>query len=58
MPTTLPEDPLANDPSEAVKQAVNGMNAQIGHTDIVGIRIDNSDGNPASPVLDYSTLLS
>ena len=28
------------------------MNAQVGHADIIGVRVDEGDGEPTSPVFD------
>jgi len=31
------------------------MNSQVGHADVVGVRVDEGDGQPASPILDDGT---
>ena len=42
----------------AIEQAIKGMNTQVGHAYIVGIWVDDGDGDSASPVLDDDTLFS
>ena len=36
----FPENPLADSICPVINQAVNGLNAQVGHADVIGIRVN------------------
>ena len=45
------EDPLADHVRERVQMAVDGLEAQVGHADRVGVRIHQRDGHAPAPIL-------
>ena len=36
----FPENPLADSIGPVINPAVNGLNAQVGHADVIGIRVN------------------
>ena len=52
----LPEGPFADDVGVAIEQVVDGMDAQVGHADIIRIGVDKGDGEPPPPVLNDGSL--
>jgi hypothetical protein len=54
---SFPEDSLTDNVFIAIQEAVDGMNAETGNTDLVGVGVDEGDGESAPPVFDNGALL-
>ena len=54
----FPEGSFADDIRVAIQQAVNGLHAQVRHADVVGVRVDEGDRQPAPPILDDGARLA
>ncbi len=47
---SFPESPFANYLVVAIQETVDGVKTQIGHAQVVGIGINNGDGQSAAPI--------
>jgi hypothetical protein len=54
----FPECPLADNVAVVVEQFIDGVDAQVGHAQVVRVRVNQGDGQPAPPVLDNGALFA
>jgi hypothetical protein len=57
MSFSFPKGTFTNDLTVAIEQAIDGMKPQVGHTQVIGIRVDKGNGELTPPILDDSALL-
>jgi hypothetical protein len=51
-PRRVVERALADEVGVGVEQRVNGLQPEVRHPDVIGVRVDDRDRDAAAPVLD------
>jgi hypothetical protein len=47
----FPEGPFADNIGVVIQEAIDGVEAQVGHAEVVGVRVDEGNGQSPAPVL-------